>query len=47
VKRAYRRLVFENHPDRFVNASESTRVAAEERTRELNRAMETIEKFAS
>ncbi|MEE1541126.1 MAG: DnaJ domain-containing protein [Paludibacteraceae bacterium] len=47
VKRAYRRLVFENHPDRFVNASESARVAAEERTRELNRAMETIEKFAS
>lgn len=47
VKRAYRRLVFENHPDRFVYASESARVAAEERTRELNRAMETIEKFAS
>lgn len=46
VKRAYRRLVFENHPDRFVNAGESTRAAAEERTRELNRAMETIEEFA-
>ena len=46
VKRAYRRLVFENHPDRFVNASESTRAAAEERTRELNRAIETIEEFA-
>lgn len=46
VKRAYRRLVFENHPDRFVNACESTRAAAEERTRELNRAIETIEEFA-
>lgn len=46
VKRAYRRLVFENHPDRFVNAGESTRAAAEERTRELNRAIETIEEFA-
>lgn len=46
VKRAYRRLVFENHPDRFVNASESSRAAAEERTRELNRAIETIEEFA-
>jgi DnaJ-domain-containing protein 1 len=43
VKRVYRRLVFENHPDRLANADEATRAAAEERTRELNRAMKTIE----
>ena len=43
VKRVYRRLVFENHPDRLAHADEATRAAAEERTRELNRAMKTIE----
>ena len=46
VKRVYRRLVFENHPDRLAHADEATRTAAEERTRELNRAMSLIEKYS-
>ena len=46
VKRVYRRLVFENHPDRLAHADEATRAAAEERTRELNRAMSLIEKYS-
>jgi DnaJ like chaperone protein len=44
VKRAYRRLVSENHPDklRAKGLPESMRSIAEERTREINVAYELI-----
>lgn len=44
VKRAYRRLVGENHPDKLAakGLPESMREAAEERTREINVAYELI-----
>lgn len=44
VKRAYRRLVGENHPDKLASRGlpESMRQVAEERTRELNVAYELI-----
>lgn len=44
VKRAYRRLVGENHPDKLAakGLPESMRDAAEERTREINVAYELI-----
>ncbi|MGD8340451.1 MAG: co-chaperone DjlA [Gammaproteobacteria bacterium] len=44
VKRAYRRLVSENHPDRLAakGLPESMRQVAEERTREINVAYEFI-----
>ena len=44
VKRAYRRLVSENHPDKLASRGlhESMRQVAEERTREINVAYELI-----
>lgn len=44
VKRAYRRLVSENHPDKLASRGmpDSMREVAEERTRELNVAYELI-----
>lgn len=44
VKRAYRRLVSENHPDKLAGRGlpESMRQVAEERTREINRAYDLI-----
>jgi DnaJ like chaperone protein len=44
VKKAYRRLVSQNHPDKLAGKGlpESMRELAEERTRELNTAYETI-----
>jgi DnaJ like chaperone protein len=44
VKRAYRRLVSENHPDRLASKGlpESMREVAEERTREINVAYDLI-----
>ncbi|HUF72721.1 MAG TPA: co-chaperone DjlA [Gammaproteobacteria bacterium] len=44
VKRAYRRLVSENHPDKLASKGlpESMRQVAEERTREINLAYELI-----
>ena len=44
IKRAYRRLVGENHPDRLAakGLPESMRQVAEERTREINVAYELI-----
>ena len=47
VKRVYRRLVFENHPDRLAHADEASRAAANTRIRELNSAMRVIEDFAA
>jgi DnaJ like chaperone protein len=44
VKRAYRRLMSQNHPDKFSGKGipESMRAIAEERSREINTAYETI-----
>lgn len=44
VKRAYRRLMSQNHPDKFAGKDfpESMRAVAEERSREINTAYETI-----
>lgn len=44
VKQAYRRLVSQNHPDKLASKGlpESMRQLAEERTREINTAYETI-----
>ena len=44
VKKAYRRLVSQNHPDKLAGKGlpESMREMAEERTREINAAYETI-----
>ena len=44
IKRAYRRLVSENHPDKLASRGlpESMREVAEERTRELNAAYDLI-----
>jgi DnaJ like chaperone protein len=44
VKKAYRRLISQNHPDKLAGKGlpESMRELAEERTRELNTAYETI-----
>jgi DnaJ like chaperone protein len=44
IKRAYRRLVSENHPDKLAakGLPESMRQVAEERTREINVAYELI-----
>ena len=47
VKCVYRRLVFENHPDRLTQADAATRAAADVRIRELNRAMMVIEDFVA
>lgn len=46
VKRTYRRLAMKNHPDKFANAPEAERQAANIRMRELNKALATIEKHA-
>lgn len=46
VKRTYRRLAMKNHPDKFANAPEAERQAANIRMRELNKAFATIEKHA-
>jgi DnaJ like chaperone protein len=44
IKKAYRRLISQNHPDKLAGKGlpESMREMAEERTRELNTAYETI-----
>jgi DnaJ like chaperone protein len=44
VKKVYRRLVSQNHPDKLAGKGlpESMRAMAEERTREINAAYETI-----
>jgi DnaJ like chaperone protein len=44
VKKVYRRLVSQNHPDKLAGKGlpESMREMAEERTREINAAYETI-----
>ena len=44
VKRAYRRLVSENHPDKLASRGmpDSMREVAEEKTREINVAYELI-----
>src|SRR5690606_36531606 len=44
IKRAYRRLVSQNHPDKLAakGLPESMRAIAEERTRELNAAYDLI-----
>jgi DnaJ like chaperone protein len=44
VKKAYRRLISQNHPDKLAGKGlpESMRAMAEERTREINAAYETI-----
>ncbi len=46
VKRTYRRLAMKNHPDKFANAPEAERHAANIRMKELNKAFATIEKHA-
>jgi DnaJ like chaperone protein len=44
IKKAYRRLISQNHPDKLAGKGlpESMRALAEERTREINAAYETI-----
>ena len=44
VKRAYRRLISENHPDKLAarGLPESMRAVAEERSREINKAYDLI-----
>jgi DnaJ like chaperone protein len=44
VKKVYRRLISQNHPDKLAGKGlpESMRAMAEERTREINAAYETI-----
>jgi DnaJ like chaperone protein len=44
VKKTYRRLISQNHPDKLAGKGlpESMRQMAEERTREINAAYETI-----
>ena len=44
VKKVYRRLISQNHPDKLAGKGlpESMREMAEERTREINTAYETI-----
>jgi hypothetical protein len=42
ISRARRRLVSELHPDRFVDADEDTRAAAERRVRDVNEAFAEI-----
>ncbi len=46
IKRAYRKLVSENHPDKLASKGlpEGMRTLAEERTRNINAAYETIKK---
>ena len=43
IKKAYRKLARENHPDKFTDPAERER--AEERTKEINAAYEEIEKI--
>ena len=42
VKKAYRRLALESHPDKVGGASEEERQAAEARFREIQEAYETL-----
>jgi DnaJ like chaperone protein len=44
VKKVYRRLISQNHPDKLAGKGlpESMRALAEERAREINAAYETI-----
>lgn len=44
VKKAYRRMAMEYHPDRHVNASEQEKQAATEKFRAVNKAYEQIKK---
>ncbi|MBO5800033.1 MAG: DnaJ domain-containing protein [Paludibacteraceae bacterium] len=45
VKKAYRKLIVENHPDKFAGASEHRRRMATEKTAELNKAYDILEKI--
>jgi DnaJ like chaperone protein len=42
VKRAYRRLALEHHPDRVAKLGDDVRVAAEKKFQEINAAKERI-----
>jgi len=42
ISRAHRRLVAELHPDRYVDADEDTRAAAERKVRDVNEAFAEI-----
>lgn len=45
VKKAYRKLAMECHPDRCANSSEEVRKHANERFREVNRAYEAVKEL--
>lgn len=45
VKKAYRKLAMECHPDRCVNSSEQVRKHANERFCEVNKAYEVVKEF--
>ena len=42
LKRKYRKLASQNHPDKFANKSEAERNAAEDRMKDINEAYETL-----
>ncbi len=45
VKKAYRKLAMECHPDHYANSSEEVRKHANERFREVNRAYEAVKEL--
>lgn len=42
VKKAYRKLAMEYHPDRYANSSEEVRIRANEKFRKVNEAYEAV-----
>lgn len=45
VKKAYRKLAMECHPDRYANSSEKDRIRANERFCEVNKAYEAVKEL--
>ena len=45
VKKAYRKLAMEYHPDRCANSSEEVRIRANEKFREVNKAYEVVKEL--
>ena len=44
IKKAYRELVKQHHPDKFTNASEEERAYHEKRIKEINEAYDKLSK---